>query len=132
MLELCSTETFRLFKFCVAFLVFHRDWFDENIHEDNALRFSPFWSEPIPFASCVVTRFPWDKTQDTPQFTGLPTDVLYMTQVEKLKTEVDELLKSFDMLRTALLADNSRVVVEVCEKMIAELDMRSVGGEGYG
>ncbi len=28
-----------------------------------------------------------------------------MTQVEKLKTEVDELLKSFDMLRTALLAD---------------------------
>ncbi len=130
--ELCSTETFRLFKFCVATFIFHRDWLDENIHEDNALRFSPFWSEPIPFASCVVTRFPWDKTQDTPQFTGLPTDVLYMTQVEKLKTEVDELLKSFDMLRTALLADNSRVVMEVCEKMIAELDLRSVGGEGYG
>ena len=55
-----------------------------------------------------------------------------MTQVEKLKTEVDELLKSFDMLRTALLADNSRVVMEVCEKMIAELDLRSVGGKGYG
>ncbi len=37
--ELCSTETFRLFKFCVATFIFHRDWLDENIHEDTASDF---------------------------------------------------------------------------------------------
>ena len=105
---------------------------DEVTHEDNALQLSPFWSEPIPYASCVVTRFPWNKTQDTPEFTGLPTDVLYMTQVENLRMEMDELLKSFELMRSALVADNSRVVMEVCEKIISELDLRSVGGEGYG
>ena len=46
--------------------------------------------------------------------------------------EMNELLKSFDLMRSALVADNSRVVKEVCEKIISELDLRSVGGEGYG
>ena len=78
-----------------------------------------------------MTKFPWNKTQDTPEFTGLPTDVLYMTQVENLKREMDELLKSFELMRSALLADNTQVVKEVCEKIISELDLRSVGGEGY-
>ncbi len=46
--------------------------------------------------------------------------------------KIDELLKSFELMRSALVADNSRVVKEVCEKIISELDLRSVGGEGYG
>ena len=46
--------------------------------------------------------------------------------------EIDELVKSFQLMRSALVADNSRVVMEVCEKIISELDLRSVGGEGYG
>ncbi len=54
-----------------------------------------------------------------------------MTQVENLKIEMDALLKSFELMRSALVADNSRVVMEVCEKIISELDLRSVGGEGY-
>lgn len=36
------------------------------------------------------------------------------------------------MCWAALLDDNSQVVMEVHEKMIAELDLRSVGGDGYG
>ena len=35
-------------------------------------------------------------------------------------------------MRSALVANNSRVVKEVCEKIISELDLRSVGREGYG
>ena len=46
--------------------------------------------------------------------------------------EIDELLMSFELMRSALVADNTRVVKEVCEKIISELDLRSVGGEGYG
>jgi len=47
-----------------------------------------------------------------------------MTQVENLRMEMDELLKSFELMRSALVADNSRVVKEVCEKIISELDLR--------
>ena len=49
-------------------------------------------------------------------------DILYVTQVENLKMEMDQLLKSFELMRSALGADNSRVVMEVCEKIISELD----------
>jgi hypothetical protein len=130
--EQCNPETFQLFKFCVASVIFHRGWLDEITHEDTALRLPPFWSEPCPYASCVVTKFPWNTTRDTPDVTGLPMDILYMTQMEELKMEMNELLKSFELMRSALVADNSRVVKEVCEKIISELDLRSVGGEGYG
>ena len=66
-----------------------------------------------------MTKLLWNKTRDTPEFTGLPTDVLYMTHVEKLKMEMNELLESFELMRSALVADNSRVVKEVCEKIIS-------------
>ena len=46
--------------------------------------------------------------------------------------EMDELMKSFQLVRSVLVADNSWVVKEVCEKVVSELDLRSVGGEGYG
>jgi hypothetical protein len=132
MSEQCNPETFQLFKFCVACFIFHRGWLDEITHEDNTLCLSSFWSEPCPYASCVVTKFSWNKTQDTTEFTGLPTDVLYMTQVEKLKMEMNELMKLFELMRSALVANNSRVVKEVHEKIISELDLRSVGREEYG
>jgi hypothetical protein len=69
---------------------------------------------------------------DTPEFTGLPTDVVYMTKVENLKMEMDKLLKLFGLMRSALVADNIRVVKEVCEKIVSELYLRSVGREVYG
>ncbi len=55
-----------------------------------------------------------------------------MTQVEKLKIEMNKLLKSFELMWCTLVANNSRVVEEVCKKIISELDLRSVGREGYG
>ena len=77
-------------------------------------------------------EFPWNKTEDTPGFTGLPTDVLYMTQIEELKTEIQDLRRQFQLLKESLVVDNSRVIEEVCAKIERELDLRSVGGEGYG
>ena len=99
---------------------------------NNALRVSPFWAESIPFASCVVTKFPWNTTNDTPEITGLPMDCLYMAQVETLKMEIQELKSKFGQLVEAVVQDNNRVVKEICERVEKELDLRSVGGEGYG
>jgi hypothetical protein len=44
---------------------------------------------------------------------------------------MDDLLKFFELMRSALLSDNNQVVMEVCDNMIAELDLRSVDREGY-
>ena len=127
----CDAEFFVLFKFCLASFIFHRQWLDENPLISNAIRLSLFWAESIQFSSCVVTKFPWNKTDDTPGFTGLPTDVLYMAQIELLKIEISELKSQFQVMMDAIFADNSRVVKEVCSKMEQELDLQSVGCQGY-
>jgi len=56
-----------------------------------------------------------EHTQDTPQFTGIPIDALCMTQVEDLKLAMDKLMRKFELMRNALIADNTWAVVKVCE-----------------
>ena len=86
--------------------------------DDKVLHLSPFWSEHNPFACCVVIRFPRKKVGDTPQFTGLPKDVLNMMPVEKLKLKLDELMKMLESMRSALIADTAQVIVEVCVRRL--------------
>ena len=38
--------------------------------------------------------------------------------------EMDKLFKSFELMRSALVADNTWVVREVCEKIISELALQ--------
>lgn len=120
-----NDNVFALFKSCLAQLIYHRTWLDETLHHDSVLHLSPFWSEVVPHSEHVTTRYPWDASDDTPTFTGLPVDVLYMAKVESLTKKLEEMW-------TALLSDNSRVVHEVLTGLTGELDKRSVGGEGYG
>jgi len=49
-----DAEHFVLFKSCLSSFIFHRQWLDENTHTSNAIH------------------------DDTPCFTGLHTDVLYI------------------------------------------------------
>jgi hypothetical protein len=80
----------------------------------------------------VVTKLPRNKTDDTPEFTGLPMDCLYMAQVEMPKMEIQELKIKFAQLVEAVVEDNNRVVKAICKRMEKELDLCSVGGKGYG
>jgi hypothetical protein len=112
---------------CCIFCFFFRWWLDENTHVDNELHLSPFWSELIAFACCVVTaRFPLNKTLNTPQNYGL-----CMLQVENLNLAMNKLIK-FELMRDALFVNNSRVVIEVHEKTVKEFDLQSVVGESHG
>ena len=120
-----NDNVFALFKSCLAQLIHHRAWLDETLHHDSVLCLSPFWSEVAPHSEHVTTRYPWDASDDTPTFTGLPVDVLYMAKVESLTNKLEAIW-------AALLSDNSRVVHEVLTGLTGELDKWSVGGEGYG
>lgn len=114
-----------LLKTCIASLAYHREFLDANLHHRNAITASPFYSEPIPHASNTTTRYPWNYTDDTPKFTGLPVDVMYMERLERLRAEVET-------MKTTMLADHERII-EVLSKHIDEaLDMRSIGGLSGG
>ena len=118
-------DVFVLFKRCVASFVYHRQWLDRNLHPESEVRGCIFWSEIVPFAANVTTKHLWDKTADTPSFTGLPPDVLYMSQLRTL-------MAKFDELKECLLADNQTTKTEIIAGIETSLDNRAVGGEGYG
>jgi len=44
-----NQDVFCLFKFCLASFVHHRKWMEQNLHSNNLIRCSPFWSESIPY-----------------------------------------------------------------------------------
>ncbi|KAL3793017.1 hypothetical protein ACHAWO_008273 [Cyclotella atomus] len=120
-----NESIFFLFKSCLASLIYHRSWLNQTIHDENAIRISPFWYEDIPYANLVTTRYPWTRTEDTPEFTGIPVDVLYLAKIEEQTKRIEE-------LEQRLKADNDRVIKAVNNHLDEALDARAVGGESYG
>ncbi|KAL3771963.1 hypothetical protein ACHAWO_007240 [Cyclotella atomus] len=100
-------------------------WLESNLHPESEVRGCIFWNETVPFANDITTRHLWDKTADTPSFTGLPPDVLYMSQLKSL-------IAKFDELKECLLSDNMATKNEIIASIETSLDNRAVGGEGYG
>lgn len=122
-----NDSVFCLFKSCLASFLYHGDWLSSTIHRDSPLRCSVFWAEKhlFPHANYVTTRFPWTRTADTPQFTGIPVDVLYMAKIEELNKTIAD-------LEGRLLRDNDRVIDTITAHVNTALDDRAVGGESYG
>ena len=97
-----NDNVFASFKSCLAQLIYHRTWLEKALHHVSVLCLSPFWSEVAPHSEHVTTGYPLDASDDTPTFTGLPVDVLYMAKVESL-------IKKLKEMWAALLSGNSRV-----------------------
>ena len=120
-----NESIFYMFKTCLASLIYHRSWLNRTIHDENAIRISPFWYEDIPYAHQVTTCYPWTRTEDTPEFTGIPVDVLYLAKIEEQTKKIAE-------LEQRLIEDNNRVINTVTKHVDDALDARAVGGESYG
>ena len=120
-----NEAVFCLFKACLASLIFHKTWLVENLHAQNPVLTTPYFSEDVPFADHVMTRFPWTKTEDTPVFTGIPADVLYMAKIEELEAKNSH-------LEARLVEESNRVITTITDHVDKSLDERAVGGEGYG
>ena len=119
-----NEAVFCLFKSCLASIIYHKEWAKVNLHEKNPIRTSPFLFEDIPFAELVRTAFPWTKTDDTPEFTGIPANVVYLARNA-------ELLKQLEEIKGTIFQESTRVISEVSTKVDDALDTRCVGGEGY-
>jgi hypothetical protein len=122
-----NEQVYAMFKYCYSSFLFHKNsgWLDANTHSQNALRCSVFWSETCPHSHLVRIAYPWTATEDTPQIQGLPIDTMYLAKVEELKMEMKALTK-------ALADESKRLEESLSRKFEEQLDLRSVGGEGYG
>lgn len=119
-----NDAVFYLFKMCLASLIHHRQWLNESLHSESPIRLTSFWYEDIPLADHVTTKFPLTRTNDTPEFTGIPIDVLYMAKIEEQNAIIAR-------LEERLIQDNNRVVGEITGHIDKALDDRDVGGEGF-
>ena len=80
-----------VFRMCVATVIYHGKWLEDNVHPNSAFRAAQLWNERAPFEEYVTVRHPWDATEDTPEITGLPPDVVLLNGIKELKMEVKEL-----------------------------------------
>ena len=112
-----NEDVFGLFKMCIALLCLHQSFLEEELHRNSMVRSSIYMIESSPHAQHVTTKFPWDKTDDTPELTGLPPDVLALAEFESMRLQISKLKADLESSFESTLK--------------RELDGRAVGGAGY-
>jgi hypothetical protein len=73
----------------------------------------------------LIAGFGWNATDETPVFTGVPSDVLLMAKIEELKLTIKR-------LKSRQREESDRIIDTVTTRVNNSLDERSVGGDGYG
>jgi hypothetical protein len=109
-----NDNVFLLFKMPIASIGYHRQFLEENLHSMSNLRSSIFMLETMPLQDCVTVKYPWNSTVDTPDFTGIPADILIIAKFESVMQKMEEM----EAKLSARLEDTLR----------RELDGRKVGG----
>ncbi len=89
-----NDKVFSLFKMCIASIGYHCQFLEENLHSHSSLRTSIFMLESMPFKDCVTMKLPWNSTTETPDFTGIPPDILVLAKLENMKLQLEALQAS--------------------------------------
>ena len=76
-------------EIAVATLCYHSEHLKKEMHEGCPLQTSVVYRDiPQSVLDLVRVAYPWDKTEDTPQFTGIPPHILILAELEELKKVV--------------------------------------------
>ena len=103
-----------LVRLLFASICFHYDDLKNNLSDMNRLRASTMFIEATEeIRRCATIRYPWNKTSNTPIFTGVPPHVMIMVEMEELKT---------------LLKDQRK---EIAADLRDELKKRHIGGDAF-
>ena len=107
-------EIFQVLYFCFASLCYHFDYLVRVLPQRNKLQASPFFTHIPNYAREAATvRMPWNKTANTPVFTGLSPHVSILSKIEELK----------ESLKTAMDA--------ILDGVKDDLDGQWLGSESY-
>ena len=103
-----------IFYFCFASICFHSDFLKEVLHEKNKLRASHFFTHiPVEMKAAATVKYPWNQTETTPTFTGLPPHITILANFQTLMVEMES-------TKDAILSG-----------LIAELDRRRIGSQSH-
>ena len=112
-----NLKIYSIYKMALAALVFYRGHLEEHVHPSSDLRASYLWNATVPSAELVVVKYPWNATNDTPEITGLPPDIILLAEIESLKHDMAN-------LQTDLTSSFQKTLID-------QLDQRQVGGSGF-
>ena len=112
-----NDKVFALFKMCIASLGYHRHLLEKNLGSGSNIRASIFFLEKTPLLDFITVKYPWNKTSETPEITGIPPDVLILAKFESLTQQLEEMRLSMEA--------NYEIVLR------RELDSREVGGSDH-
>ena len=74
----------------------HYKYLNDNLHPRNPFRISTIWKDIQPqVRSHARIAYPWNKTLETPEFTGIPPHVSLIADIAELKEEVKSSKEKF-------------------------------------
>jgi hypothetical protein len=109
-----NDKVFLLFKMCIASIGYHHQFLEENLHSMSNIRSSIFMLETMPLQDFVTVKYPWNSTVDTPDFTGIPADILIIAKFESVMQKMEEM--------------EAKLCARFEDTLRRELDERKVGG----
>ena len=76
-------------QMALATLCYHYEHLRKEMHEGCPLQSSAIYRDmPQSVREVVRVAYPWNKTEDTPPFTGIPPHILILAELEELKKTV--------------------------------------------
>ena len=125
-----NARVFSLLKMVIAAVIKHKSFLEENMHAKCRLRASLLFIkiDQIPLINCVCVKHPWSKTEFTPQFSGIPADIMIMAEFESLKEEMRNMKLG---IKEEMRDMKSDIQLGFESSLTNELDNRGVGGPGY-
>ena len=89
-------RTKKMMMMAFASVCFHRSYLDEHLHPQNPFRFTPMWQDLKPEVfSYARIAYPWDKTSETPAYTGIPPHVSLLAEIADMKCELKKMKERF-------------------------------------
>ena len=105
---------FCIFRFCFASICFHADFLSRHLHLTNRLHASPFFTQiPVEIQQLATIKFPWNKSPDTPNFTGIPPHVSLLSEMQGMRE------------------DFRKMKEDLVNSFKSELDQRGIGSDAF-
>ena len=107
-------RTKKMMMMAFASVCFHHSYLNEHLHPQNPFCFTPMWQDLKPDVfSYARIAYPWNKTSETPAYTGIPPHVSLLAEIADMKGELMKMKERFS-------ADINNI-----------LDERGVGDAGF-
>ena len=82
----------RLPKQCFASICYHYDDLCELLDDKCPFRNTAVFRDmPSDIQALATVKYPWNKTDDTPNFNGIPPHVLHLAKMESLERKMENL-----------------------------------------